>query len=88
MSYDDWKTRGPDDGQPQLARCHRCNASLGCLEDECEEDCYGEFICAQCEENEAERAWDRHNDSLMSGDTPTFRETYLAAHAQKMELKR
>lgn len=60
MTYDAWKTRSPDDGQPDLAKCHRCNASLGCLESEFEENEYGEFVCAECEENEAERAWERH----------------------------
>ena len=87
MSYDSWKTRSPDDGQPQVAKCHRCNASLGCLESECDENEYGEFICAECEESAAERACDRHQESLMSGDTPTFRETYLAAYEQKRALK-
>lgn len=48
---------------------------------------YGEFICEDCEQNAAERAWDRHNESLMSGDTPTFRETYLAAYEQKRSLR-
>lgn len=55
MSYDAWKTRSPDDGQPDLARCHRCNDPCGGVEDE-----YGEFICADCADNAAERAWERH----------------------------
>lgn len=48
---------------------------------------YGEIVCSECQQNAEERAWDRHNESLMSGDTPTFRETYLAAYEQKRALR-
>lgn len=51
------------------------------------ENDYGEFVCDNCEQNAAEAAYDRHQESLISGDTPTFRETYLAAYEQKRALK-
>jgi hypothetical protein len=61
--------------------CERCDTPTANPEND-----YGEFVCDSCLENEAERAWDRHNESLMSGDTPTFRETYLASYEQKRRL--
>lgn len=44
MSYDAWKTRSPNDGIPDLARCHRCNAPCGGTEDHYD----GEIVCEQC----------------------------------------
>lgn len=46
-------------------------------------DIIGDYQCDDC----AEAAYDRHQESLMSGDTPTFRETYLAAFEQKRGLR-
>lgn len=68
MTYDSWKTRSPDDGQPDMARCHRCNALVGGIEDE-----YGEFICEDCEQNAAEAAWERHCEAFHDGGATQFR---------------
>lgn len=62
--------------------CDKCDTPTANPEND-----YGEFVCADCEQNAAEAAYDHHNESLMSGDTPTFRETYLAAYEQKRGLK-
>lgn len=58
--------------------CDSCDAPTENIQNEC-----GDYQCDDC----AERAHDRQQDSLMSGDTPTFRETYLAAYEQKRGLK-
>lgn len=62
--------------------CDKCDTPTANPEND-----YGEFVCNGCAQNTAEAAYERHQESLMSGDKPTFRETYLAAHKQKMELK-
>lgn len=48
---------------------------------------YDEVLCESCRQNREEAAYDRAQESLMSGDTPTFRETYLAAYEQKRGLR-
>lgn len=79
MTYDAWKTRSPDDGAPQAARCERCNAKGSHDENE-----YGEFICDDCEQNAAERAWDRQ----FEGEPPiTDRERHVAAWQESRRLK-
>lgn len=67
--------------------CEKCDCPIdsdddpGCFTE------YDEVHCESCRDNAAEAAWDRHNESLMCGDTPTFRETYLAAWEEKRRLK-
>ena len=71
--------------QSGTTHCDRCECFVAI--GKVSENEYGEYICDDCEQNAAEAAWDRHNESLMCGDTPTFRETYLAAYEQKRALK-
>lgn len=55
-------------------RCDSCDAPTDNPEDD-----YGEIICDNCLSNRAEAAWDRQQESLMDGSTPTMREQQLAA---------
>ena len=79
-SYDNWKTRSDIDDRyhrmPYLdARCFECESDRDLRENE-----YGEYICESCEENAAERAWDRQQERIMSGDGPkSLREQQIEA---------
>ncbi len=84
MSYDQWKTRSPDDGQAQIAKCFRCNASLECLENEAEENEFGEFICDDCQQNAAEAAWERHCEAFHDGGSTSFK----SLQQQQIEARR
>lgn len=61
MSYDAWKARGPDYDIPQV-NCVRCNGPCSNPEDD-----YGEFVCSECLDNEAEAAWERHCEAFHDG---------------------
>jgi len=59
--------------------CDRCDAPTANREND-----YGEFICDDCEQNAAERAWDRHCESFYGGDGPLpLREQLIQARRLK-----
>jgi len=53
---------------PFMARCVRCDDPTTNPEDE-----YGEHVCADCRENEAERAWERHCEDFHDGGATQFK---------------
>ncbi len=82
MTYDQWKTRSPDD-EPFWGnrdhRCEKCDGSRDVNENE-----YGEFICDDCEQNAAEAAYDRHQEYLMeNGSGPSLLEQQIEARKFK-----
>lgn len=75
MTYDQWKTRSPDDCLPQISLCERCNAKGSLDENE-----YGEFVCANCVDNEAEAAYERQCEDFHGGSGPlSLRDQQIAA---------
>ena len=83
-SYDSWKTRSDIDDlyhrQPYLdARCIECDSDRDLRENE-----YGEFICESCEENAAERAWERHCEAFHDGGAVSFK----SLQQQQIEARR
>ena len=47
--------------------CDKCDAPTANPE-----DCYGEFICEDCEQNAAEAAWERHCEDFHDGGSTRF----------------
>lgn len=45
--------------------CERCHAQTANTE-----DCYGEFICDDCEQNAAERAYEHQCEAFYGGSGP------------------
>lgn len=59
--------------------CDRCDAPCSEPEDE-----FGEFLCSDCEQNIAERGWERFCSDFYGGDQPfTLREQLEAARKLK-----
>jgi hypothetical protein len=59
--------------------CGKCGLECDRPENE-----YGEFICASCEQDAAEAAWERHQDWLMeNGPGPTLAEQQETARRLK-----
>lgn len=48
----------------------------------------GDMICAKCDENRAEAAWEAQQEAALSEPPMTAEEQYRAAWAQKQELTR
>jgi ribosomal protein L37AE/L43A len=72
MTYDQWKTRSPDDeqfrGQPCGENCcEKCDSTRDVSENE-----YGEFICDNCEQNAAEAAYERQCEDFHDGGSSRF----------------
>lgn len=60
-------------------RCETCDSDFHVAENE-----FGEFICENCEQNAAERAWDRFCDKFYGGSDPlTIREQSI--HARRLK---
>jgi hypothetical protein len=58
-----------------MERCDKCGELTGAPENE-----YGEFICEDCEQSAAERAWERFCENFHGGSDPlTIREKQIAA---------
>jgi ribosomal protein L37AE/L43A len=85
MTYDQWKTRSPDDeefrGKPYgSTHCEKCDGTKDVNENE-----YGEFICESCEQNAAEGAYER----LCEGEPPvTESERHQAAWNEHQKAHR
>ena len=52
---------------PFLPRCVRCDDPCISPEDE-----YGEIVCPDCRENEAERAWEAYCEAFHDGGATQF----------------
>ena len=59
--------------------CERCGALTINLEDD-----YGEFICTDCRDNEAEAAWERHCSDFHDGGSTKF----ISLQQQQIEARR
>jgi len=50
-----------------MIRCDECDAQTTNQENE-----YGEFICGNCEQNKAERDWERYCEAFHDGGSAQF----------------
>lgn len=60
-------------------RCETCDSDFHVAENE-----YGEFICENCEQNAAERAWERHCEAFHDGGSTRF----ISLEQQMAEARR
>lgn len=67
---------------PSAAVCDRCDGPMhpGAVEDE-----YGEFVCANCDQNAAEAAYERLCEDYHDGGSTRFR--FTEQPPRKGELK-
>lgn len=62
-----------------MALCDRCSSSTTSPENE-----YGDIVCEDCTQNEAEAAWERHCASFHDGGSTQF----VSLMQQQIEARR